>query len=148
MDTAWRHDPFAEVDRAGSHELYIIDDDAENRGFAQWYFCTCFLYLQPTTTVKTLVQAWGEHMYGHNDQPVFNKILHSAYNHSSVDFAVLPFAKMPPGERIADSPGPVVVHANYLIGHTEKVDFMCMNGLWTGDCGNTTVTRMLGTPQK
>merc|ERR1712151_693461 len=104
VDSVWLGDVFQDIAEAGSHDLYITDD-RKKRPTDQfdlremWYFCTCLLYLQPSPSVRELVQNWSNAMSDNiPDQPTFNQVLKSDYaTRQLVDFTVLPYGAFPPG---------------------------------------------------
>jgi len=138
VDTVWVGDVFQDIAEAGPHDLYITDDTWDNSLTNTWNFCTCFLYLQPSPSVRKLMQnwknAWSDQnavSYNTSDQPPFNWVLNAT--RKSVDFAVLPYGAFPPGckaHRFWRTPGMHVLHANYLKGITAKKKFLVDHGVW------------------
>lgn len=143
VDTVWLGDIFQDIAEAGSHDLYITDDNRNDAGFDgivkhdNWYFCTCFMYMKPTPPVLELIQNWTDAMVGKHpvNQPSFNKVLKSDYEtRKSVDFTVLPYGAFPPGIKAGHfwgTPGMHVLHANWMVGTWTKKDFMKKHGVWT-----------------
>jgi hypothetical protein len=134
VDAVWLGDVFQDLAEAGSHDLYVTDDSSQNLAMASnggdiWYFCSCFLYLQPTPAVRELVQTWHQVMSPEdNDQPAFNDALKTVYEtRGSLDFVVLPYEAFPPGcyvDTHGVRPTMHVLHANYRIGLEAKIKFM------------------------
>lgn len=133
-DAVWLGDAFQDIAEAGSHDLYVTDDNSENLGTANYEgesssFCSCFLYLQPTPAVRELVQTWHQAMRPtNNDQRPFNQALKTVYEtRGLLDFAVLPYEAFPPGcyvDKHGVRPTMHVLHANYRTGLEAKRKFM------------------------
>jgi hypothetical protein len=139
IDSAWAKDPFEEIALAGKHDLYLTDDTPGNRMAGvlagtsnNWYACTCLLYLQPTKAVRGLVRKWsGEVESAWRNQPALNKVLREDHeSKKTVDFALLPFGKFPPGKVGSQYKGAAIYHANYHKGVSDKIDYMKEMGVW------------------
>jgi len=57
VDTAWLKSPFDAIQKAGSHDFYVIDNTGKNQGLKSKHFCGCFLYIRPTSSAKEEVQS-------------------------------------------------------------------------------------------
>lgn len=147
-DTVWLKDPFKDVDAAGLHDIYLTDDHGNPNAFQThnckngdiWNFCTCFMYVRPTEQAKQLMQSWilrAQEKMKHDqytlNQPEFNEVLCN----SNSSYTMLPREKYPSGEvfnlrgvELRGENAPVVVHANYRVGHDAKRGFMVSHGMW------------------
>jgi len=135
VDTVWLGDVFQDIAEAGSHDLYITDDSRTNSLMRSFNFCTCFLYLQPSPSVRKLVENWANAVSDKvNDQYFFNRVLNSDYaTRQLVDFTVLPYAAFPPGRsahRFWGKPVMHVLHANYLPNIKRKTHFLVNHHVW------------------
>jgi len=147
IDTVWVGDVFQEIAKAGPHDLYVTDDHWKEGGSIKgmsegstdfdnhWYFCSCFLYFQPTPAVQDLVKKWAQGMNAKTpDQPVFNRVLGTDYTTDRlVDFAVLPVESFPNGmyaDQYWGKPDIRVLHANYRVGYAAKKQFLEDHGVW------------------
>lgn len=132
VDNVWKSNVFAELDKAGAHDLYITDDSCKNLGFERFNFCTCFMYWQPTPGNRDLASGWDGRLIGGNNQAPFNAELKMNKDHlGTVDFAVLPFKNFPPGCKGDDFfSDAAVLHANCMVGRSTKVRFLARHGLW------------------
>jgi hypothetical protein len=135
IDAVWLGNVFQDIAEAGSHDLYITDDAKDNGLTASWYFCTCFLYLQPSPRVQELVQNWTRAVSARaSDQGPFNEVLRRDYEtRRSIDFAVLPYRAFPPGcsaDRFWGQPTMHVLHANYRVGIENKKEFLVKHHAW------------------
>lgn len=139
IDSAWARDPFQEIALAGKHDLYLTDDTPGNRMAGvldgtsnNWYACTCLLYLQPTKAVRGLVRKWSAEVESAwRNQPALNKVLREDHeSKKTVDFALLPFGKFPPGKVGSQYKGAAIYHANYHKGIPDKIVYMKEMGVW------------------
>lgn len=129
IDTVWKRDPFKAIEALGRYDLYVPDDDCGNLATAKWYFCTGFLYLQPTPGVVRLLEDWDRRLEpgGTNQQP-FNGALRASVG---VSWKILPFEQFPPGCKADDHfPTAVVLHANWRRGKQKKIEFLRERGYW------------------
>mmetsp|Transcript_25900 Transcript_25900/g.74848 ORF Transcript_25900/g.74848 Transcript_25900/m.74848 type:complete len:297 (-) Transcript_25900:118-1008(-) len=135
VDNVWLGDVFQDIAEAGSHDLYITDDSSDNALTERWYFCTCLLYLQPSPSVRELMQNWTNAVSDKtNNQPPFNQVLKRDYaTRQLVDFTVLPYGAFPPGcsaDRFWGTPAMHVLHANYIVGMKNKTQFLVDHHVW------------------
>lgn len=138
-DTVWTHNPFLDMGKLGAKELYLTDDSqsgASDPVTSTWYLCTCFIYAQPTATLKSFFRTWLKAVPGNKeDQWPFNDELKKFYNsHSStfpVDFGLLPYREFPPGYSAFSYPGAHIFHANWLVGIDQKIQFFRSRDMWT-----------------
>eukprot|EP00929_Paragymnodinium_shiwhaense_P010285 TRINITY_DN114870_c0_g1_i1.p1 TRINITY_DN114870_c0_g1~~TRINITY_DN114870_c0_g1_i1.p1 ORF type:complete len:365 (+),score=66.63 TRINITY_DN114870_c0_g1_i1:93-1187(+) len=154
VDTVWLKNPFVDIDNAGTHDIYLTDDHGNVNSFNShtckngdfWNFCTCFMYVRPTDTAIQLMHLWADHAAAASkqdartlNQPEFNRVLCA----SNATYTMMSRQKYPSGEvfnlRSLDLHGPsapVIVHANYRVGHDAKKLFMQSKGLWLLTEGN------------
>lgn len=130
IDTVWAKDPFLDIGARRGHDLYLVPDDSKAGKSDRMYFCSCFLYMQPTALNRQLVHWWSESARGNRNQFVFNRILKALKSKFSFEWASLPVEKYPPGEGVNSYPDASVIHANWVTGHDSKVCFMKARGLW------------------
>jgi hypothetical protein len=126
IDTIWKKNPFLEIiaKENGQGDLYTISDVCKDVG-AVTYFCTCFLYMNPTETSSKIVGKWIEHLQANTpNQRAFSNVLLNDHSLQS-KVTLLPYNKFPPGCSYSRfSHDAVIAHANWLTGHEAKAKFL------------------------
>jgi len=151
IDLVWKGDIFSELREysGGSGDMHLYRDQPWEAVYGQPYFsgvCTGFMYLNPTTFTKSVIEAWCQkiHEKPQKKQPPFNEALvekdgypaagatkpghgsHDVHRLNSQKF----FGAWSDHPSIEDA---VLVHANWLKGAIEKKQFLKSNGLWKLD---------------
>jgi hypothetical protein len=109
-------------------ESFVMQDDL-------WGFCTGFFLVRPSTFTKSLIQKCINRMNSEpqskeNDQHVFNKV---CYSIPTLTLTKLPQDKYPNGfvySSLKDKSGAVIMHNNYLIKTSEKIEKFIRDGNW------------------
>lgn len=109
-------------------ESFVMQDDL-------WGFCTGFFLVRPSTFTKSLIQKCITRMNSEthskeNDQHVFNKV---CYSIPTLTLTKLPQDKYPNGfvySSLKDKSGAVIMHNNYLIKTSEKIEKFIRDGNW------------------
>mmetsp|Transcript_88668 Transcript_88668/g.255697 ORF Transcript_88668/g.255697 Transcript_88668/m.255697 type:complete len:333 (-) Transcript_88668:117-1115(-) len=132
IDMAWMKPVFPTLDRAGDYDMLLTDDENPPRIEKSNYLCTCFMYIQPTTASKAVVERWGRLARGKDtNQHAFNSALQEFKKRKGIHFLVLPPAQFPCGALFEKSKADALVaHANYLVGLKAKMHFFVKHGLW------------------
>jgi len=132
IDTVWMNDPFLDIGEASLADIHVTFDDVPERK----NYCGCFMYVQPTARLQEFMQDWAEPMkntLASGNQGFFNQVIKDAKTSgNALDMEVLPFEKYPPGKFAQNfSSVATILHANWLVGISQKVAFFQTYGLWS-----------------
>lgn len=139
IDAVWTKSVWDDVASLGVHDLYVPDDSGDESWTVldeegNWNLCTCQMYIQPTDAVKNMFSRWVSLITpdADSDQVIFNEVMKKdQFGNKTVDLAVLPFSKFPPGPATEAQHNPTVVHANWLSEAEDKTEFLRKFNLWS-----------------
>jgi len=137
IDIVWLQNPFSVIRNVGFAEanMYLtadsIADTPRNRKHPPpLTYNGGFVFFQPTQFTKEVVREWSAHLKAHPgpNQPVLNAVLAKK---GMTGVVVLPGDQFKDRVR-ADArwSDAVLVHANWLVGHEEKVKWLNARDLW------------------
>jgi len=138
VDSIWKKNPFLEIvaEDKGQRDWYGIADEELNQHHAApttsaevGSFCGCFMYVNPTAASFNIIRQWKDGVFKRKDDPnaqdqdVLNDLVRQ--NGLEQSITLLPYEKFPPGcsySRYNETAS--VAHANWLVGHHDKVQFL------------------------
>jgi len=132
VDMVWRSSPLPFLKQA---DIVLLVDDDTYMGMSPYYCTGFFSVLSNNRTVK-LMSDWESALRNPElNQPIFNKILHGSK--AGINHVPLPTSRFPSGRQYFTKSTPkereeaVIVHNNYIIGHSAKKERFKQHKLWS-----------------
>jgi len=136
IDLIWRKDIFAEIHQLnrGTANLYGFDDYVSDNKPAE--ICGGFLYMNPTAWTLKVAHEWSDRLSEHpgtNQGPLNDIIKKMPGGYGSMDFLPRATYLNPNTRGSRDLDQVTIVHANWVVGSSDKRKFLEEMKLWQVD---------------